>query len=387
MMGRKQQMLGATRVRGFTLMELMVAMAIGTVIAVALAVVLMNTLKTNREQFKAAQQIENGRFAIDQLANDLRLAGYYGEFATVPPVPAALPDPCTIPAEADITEATANSPFAFYVQGYAAADLASLPAVPADCSSLLDSNTLRPGSDLLVIRRLETRPLLNPPVTAASISSTNGEVYAQTTGWQMSIQYGSGATIDGTKNATGAATGAMTRKDFNQALVAGVRPLTAAYIRKVHVHVYFIAKCRTGSGTSGKCTGSDDTIPTLKRMELVVDSGTRKMQIVPLAEGIEFLKLRFGLDTSSSIAGKTVDGSVDSLVAASAVAVADWQNVVLVEARLVARNADVSTNYSDNKSYDLGSVTYTPSGSELGYKRHAFTSQVYIMNPGGRRES
>lgn len=387
MIGLSRRTENMDKERGFTLMELMIAMAIGAIISAALAVVFLNAMKTNREQFKAAQQIENGRFAMDQLANDLRLAGYYGEFATVPPVPAALPDPCTIPAEVNITEATANNPFAFYVQGYSAATIASLPTVPADCASLLDANTLRPGSDIVVIRRLETKPLLNPPVTAASVTSATGEVYAQTTGWQMSIQYGSGGVIDSTTNAAGAATGAMVRKDFNQALASGVRPLTAAYIRKVHVHVYFVAKCRTGSGTSGVCTSSDDTVPTLKRLELVVDSGTRKMKIVPLAEGIEFLKLRYGLDTTTSIAGKTVDGSYDSLVPASSVGVADWQNVVLVEARLVARNADVSSNYSDNKSYNLGSVTYVPSGSELGYKRHAFSSQVYIMNPGGRRES
>ena len=35
-------------------------------------------------QAKAAQQIENGRFATDLLANDVQLAGFYGEFSTLP---------------------------------------------------------------------------------------------------------------------------------------------------------------------------------------------------------------------------------------------------------------------------------------------------------------
>lgn len=382
---------------GFSLIELMIAMAVGSIIAAALVVVFIYAMNTNREQFRAAQQIENGRFAIDQLVNDLRLAGYYGEFTTLPAIPAALPDPCTVPAQDNITEATA-SPFGNYVQGYAAADLTSLPTVPASCSSLLTAATLRAGSDIVVVRRLETKPLLDPPVTAASVSSTSAEVYAQTTSQQMSIQHGSGAALDGTKNATGAATGLMLRKDFSQPTVAGIRPTTAAYIRKVHVHVYFVANCKIGSGADGQCTATDNAdrvngIPTLKRLELVAASGTQKMQIVPLAEGIEFLKVRYGLDTASTIAGKTVDGSVDSLVPAASVALADWQNVVLAEVRVLAMNSEASTSYSDTKSYDLGGVTYTPSGALangidlLRFKRHAFTSQVYIMNVGGRRES
>ncbi|MBS1188295.1 MAG: pilus assembly protein PilW [Rhodocyclaceae bacterium] len=380
---------------GFSLIELMVAMTIGSILATALVIVFANVMQTNREQFKAAQQIENGRYAIDLMTNDIRLAGYYGEFGTLPSISsfASLPDPCDVTSaalpEGPITE-EANSRLGFHVQGYAASDLATRPTVPANCSALLDTNTLRPGSDIVVIRRLDTKPLLDPPNTSASVTATASDIYAQTTSKTMDIQYGVASAIDGTKNAKGASTGTLTRKDFNQALAGtpGTRPTTAAYIRKVHVHVYFVASCRDGNGANGKCLGTDDGIPTLKRLELVSESGTRKMKIVPLVEGMEFLKVRYGLDKTSHIPGQTVDGSVDdSLVPASSVTLADWQNVVMLELRVLARNTEATTGYADGKTYDLGVANYTPSGSDAKYKRHAFTSQVYIVNIGGRRES
>lgn len=383
---------------GFSLVELMIAMAIGSILATALLIIFSKVMESSREQFKAAQQIENGRYAIDLMTNDMRMAGYYGEFTGQLPAPAALPDPCAIPAEATITEATANSPFSLHVQGYAAADFATRPTVPAACSGWLDSDTLRPGSDIVVIRRLDTKPLVDPPTTT-SATPKDGEIYAQTDASDMDIQYGIAEEIDKTKNAKTADT-TLCRKDFSQdvngtsaancipANPATSRPRTAAYIRKVHVHIYFVANCRD-SDSDGTCPASNDGIPTLKRLELTADgSGGQTMKIVPLVEGIEFLKVRYGLDTSSHIAGQTLDGSVDSLVPASSVTLDHWQDVVMLELRILARNSEATSNYADDKTYDLGTGTaYAPSGANARYKRHAYTSQIYILNIGGRRES
>lgn len=386
------------RQRGFSLVELMIAMTIGLLITAMLAVLFMNVSKANKEQFQAAEQQENGRYAMEILTNDLRTAGYYGEFGLLPPAGGALADPCAIPSQADIVASTANSPLAFYVQGYPAASDTASASIPAACSTWIDSATLKPGSDILVVRRLATARLIDSDASPAVLSALaiKGEVYAQTSPDQISIQYGDGTTvvdgqtgtvIDGTKNAEGVAT-LLTRKDFSQAVPpAGTRPTTAAYIRKLVVHVYFVAKCRQGSGSNGKCTSADDTIPTLTRLELGADADNDpSMKLVPLVEGIEFMKINYGLDTGSVISGKTVDGGVDTMVAAPA-AVADWQNVVMAEIRLIARNTNSTSNYVDTKRYDLGNgITFSPSGNAATFKRHSFVSRAYIENIGGRRE-
>ena len=108
---------------GFSLVELMIAMTIGLVISAALATLFGQLSTANREQFKASMQIENGRYTTDLLASELRHAGFYGEFAMLPPAAATLPDPCTVPAEGNVNSTTADHPLAFYVQGYPAASL------------------------------------------------------------------------------------------------------------------------------------------------------------------------------------------------------------------------------------------------------------------------
>lgn len=391
--------------RGFTIVELMIGVALGLLLTTVLLALFVNVSQSSQEQFKAAEQIENGRFATDQLATDLRHAGFYGEFSLLPSVSgfATLPDPCVAPVEGNVVKATTDSPLAFYVQGYDAATVTGSASVPATCATWIDSSSLKAGSDIVVVRRLNTIPLIDPPdatnnaptipVTAAT--PVAGEVFVQTTSTTLDVQYGGGVQIaypqgkaTGTcllsdeKNAKNAVS-TLFRKDYAyaQTVAAGAtRCNTAAHIRKLHVHVYFVAKCRTGLGTNGNCSGAagEDTIPTLKRLELTTDGVAPTMTLVPLVEGIEFMKVRYGLDTNN-------DGIIDSTVATPS-SMADWQNVLMAEVRLLARNTDTSA-YTDTKTYDLGAYTFTPSGSAAKYKRHLFTQQIYITNVGGRRES
>lgn len=395
------------RQRGVTLVELMIGVAIGLLLTAALLSLFVNISKSSQEQFKSAEQIENGRFAIDLLTSDLRHAGFYGEFAKLPLATSfvALPDPCTVPAEGDVTEVTTNSPLAFHVQGYPAASAAAAATVPAACATWIDNASLKPGSDIVVVRRLDTQSLIDPPdatsnapvIPATSRTPLAGDVFAQATSTTLNIQYGAGVQIS---YPTGKSAGdcklglemnaknvasTLFRKDYAyaQTVAAGVtRCNTAAQIRKLHVHVYFVANCRSGLGTNGKCNGAagEDSVPTLKRLELTAGSGgAPTMALVPLVEGIEFMKVRYGLDTNA-------DGIVDSTVAAPA-ALADWQNAVMADVRLLARNREASGAGSDSKTYDLGAYSYAPAGTAATFKRHLFTQQVYISNVGGRREN
>lgn len=353
--------------------------------------------ETNREQFKASQQIENGRFAVEMIGNNVRHAGYYGEFGSLPAASGfgALPDPCdlTLFPAGDVTNTTINSPLAFHVQGLNAGSLTTALTIPTACQSWIDSNSLRSGSDILVIRRLDTVPLIDLEASPArsSATPTSGEIFAQTVLGTLSLQNGGGTSIDKTYTAAGTAA-SLTRKDYSQCWndTAWVscpttpttaptlpRPMIAANIRKLHLHIFYVSNCRKGSGTNGKCVSSDDTIPTLKRLELTASAGSATMTVVPLVEGVEFLKLRYGIDN-------TLDGTVDSYTATPALT--DWQNVVQVEIRVVARNIDASTT-ADPKSYDVGSgLTYTPSGANAFFKRHLFSQQIYITNVAGTRE-
>src|SRR4051794_7243193 len=63
--------------RGTTLVELMVAITIGVIVLLALAALFGYNSRTRGEIDKASQQIENGRYALDLLRDDIQMAGYF----------------------------------------------------------------------------------------------------------------------------------------------------------------------------------------------------------------------------------------------------------------------------------------------------------------------
>lgn len=82
----------------------MIAIAIGMVIVAALLALYVNVTRTNNEMTKMNRQIENGRFAIQVMQDDIVHAGYWGSYVpqfddltlVTQPLnpPNALPDPC-----------------------------------------------------------------------------------------------------------------------------------------------------------------------------------------------------------------------------------------------------------------------------------------------------
>jgi type IV pilus assembly protein PilW len=364
---------------GFSLIELMIASAIGLLLLTGLALIFVNTSEANRELQKSAQQIENGRYAIELLTSDLRLAGFYGHLHDMSSIaaPAALPDPCEATTAADLLKA-----LWYPVQGYEgtidAASVASdiAPDISATtCGGLLDAATLKPGSDVLVIRRADTNAL------AAADTATANVFYLQAGAISAEVQLGSGAALGNYKKADGAAS------VIN--LNNGALPAPAAPIRRLHVRIYFVAPCSLGLGANGMCNGSasEDKIPTLKRLELT-SSGT--MTLVPLVEGIEYLKVEYGIDDAPAAVnlatGLSGDATVDRFETAPSLA--EWPSVIAAKIYVLARNTDLTRGYSDTKRYVLGSLAatvQTPARNDE-YKRHVYGAAAYMANPAGRRE-
>lgn len=370
---------------GFSLIELMIAMTIGLLLLGGLTMIFVNSSSASRELQKTAQQIENGRYAIDVISQDLRHAGFYGHLHSVGAItaPAAVPDPCES-ADTDVL----RSAMWFPVQGYRgtihdtgppSSDTAAA-GLSAACAAILTAANLKKGSDVLVVRRADTNALLPADVPEEDV------FYLQASGTQAEIQVGRSvatAAIGTDKNAKGGIS------------IISLSNLTAtppaSPIRKYKVHIYFVAPCSDGKGAGGACDGSaaEDTIPTLKRLELE-KSGSIK--IVPLVEGIDYFKIEYGVDTAptaiSAVTGYKGDGTVDSFTEAPA----DWGTVVAAKVYLLARNVEATTGFTDIKTYKLGSaaadnfIVPAAAGANARYKRHVYTAAVQLVNPAGRRE-
>ncbi|HEY5899155.1 MAG TPA: PilW family protein [Burkholderiales bacterium] len=353
---------------GFSLIELMIAMTLGLVLLAVLATVFSSSSESQRALQRNAAQIESGRFAMDMLTQDLHVAGYYGQMG-IQPNTATLPDPCLVTTAAQI-KAAMTAP----VQLYRAVDLVSIPDTSATtCGTWLNNSNVKPGSDILVIRRAETS------VVAIGQTALSNEVYLQATSGDYEIQFGNGSALLALKKADGNDT--VLRKLDN----------TAAEIRKYRTHIYFVARCSVPGGGGDVCGAANDDggtrIPTLKRLELTVSGTTRTFVVTPIAEGVDYFKVDVGLDTSppavNAATNSIGDGAPDSYT--NAPSAADHANIVTAKIHMVVRNPEPSAGFLDDKTYALGLIgSVGPIGDR--YKRHGYVSEIRLTNLSARRE-
>lgn len=332
---------------GLTIVELLVALAIGMVLLAAVSILFVQHNQHQAELDKANRLIDNGRYAMDLLADSIRLAGYYGEFdPTGVTPPAALPDPCKVSGStADLAEI--QSGIGFPIQAYDAPDSATAATPPASCGL----TNVKAGSDILVVRRAVT----TATAQAAVPSPGNTTVYIQGTRCESDATQFKVDTV---------------RANLDlRALGCAAAPL--APVSRVLTQVYYVATDNEAG----------DGIPTLKMVDLQTD-GTFSDPI-PLVEGIEFLQFSYGRDDG------TIDGAPDAFVdCATNTCDALWDDMVSVKIYMVARNIDSTPSITDSRTYDLGpGGTYTPTGANQQFKRQAYGQTVRLMNSAVRRET
>jgi type IV pilus assembly protein PilW len=343
---------------GFTLIEILVALALGVLILLALTILFARNSGNQSELERNTRQLESARYAIDLLAEDVMHAGYFGEFdpngLTDAAPPTAVwtnknppnpphPDPCAVAVNAqgwDTTVVPAQIPVS--VQGIGAATALGCLA-----------NRMA-GTEALVVRRAET----GAPLTLAA--ATNNNLYIQISlcdadpAPRISAANGGSASFNLHFPPPAGATGCGAVNDS---------------LRRLSQRTYFVASCND-------CVANDG-IPTLKRVEMI-NGALRTMSV---AEGIENLQIEYGIDTDT-------DGVPNNFVTTAGVTeVAPnlWENVVSVRLHLLTRSTQPTPGFSDTRTYQLGpdvAVTPPPDGN----KRTLMTSTVRLHNVGGRRE-
>lgn len=278
---------------GLSLVELMISLTIGLLLLTGITTLIMQQSNTREELEKSSRQIENGRYAMQLLHDDIQLAGFYGEYNPPSGMLYTTPDPC-----AENTGWSASTvPVAIFGYPGEASD-------PTTC----ELNNYKPNTSILVIHRTLTD-------TLDTGSAVEGTRYLQLSRCNTS----STPFVLGTSG-------------FNLKLRDCSTP---APLRKYIVRLYYISSCDV-------C--GYDTIPTLKMVEFA--DGTETLR--PLVEGIENMQLAFGIDN-------TGDGTPENYL--SSPSTSDWQNVMAVRVSLLARNNDPTAGYIDNKSYQLGAIT------------------------------
>jgi type IV pilus assembly protein PilW len=374
---------GATIPRGFGLVELMVSMAIGLVIIAALVALFAGTSRNNREMATANSLIENGRFAIQLLEDDLVHAGYWGTWVPrfdnttlddAPPGDAptgVLPDPCLAYDPADWDAAYYNKLIGVPIQSYEADD-AALPCAALAADRVADS-------DVLVVRHAEQCV----PGVGDCEADTNGKIYLQ----------GSLCATDATPFVIGTNPAAFTLTARNCTALAEKRKFVS--------HIYYVRDYARVAG---------DGIPTLVRSEFDLVGGTLAHQPpVALIEGVDAMRVEIGID-DTSVTGEPVDNTatvdwVDDTIktaarnrgdgipdgafvrctAATPCTAAQLANATAVRVYVLARSREATNGYTDTKEYQLGASGVILPFND-GFKRHVYATTVRLINVSGRRE-
>ena len=318
--------------RGTTLVEILVALALASLVIGAVALVFSATSRNRGDLERSARLLENAQYALDYLSDELRLAGYYAELSVVG-VAWQAPDPCGTTVA---SLGWSNSPFQV-----------PLPLVglrPADAMPACLPHQ-RPGTAAFVVRRLDVDR--TPPAEAT------GAPFLQVSKCPLDARLW------------------VLSSNPSDFVLRNLDCATVADVRQLFVRTYYVADC-DDCGT--------DTIPTLKRAEL--DGAA--LRITPLVEGVENLQVSYGFDGN---ADGTPDQWLDGPDGTLAPGYGDRANVMAVRLFVLVRSNEPSVGEPVGaKTFNLGPAGYVTVGDD-GYRRVQTSSIVRLNNVAGPYEA
>ncbi len=338
--------------RGSSLVELMMGITVGMLVLIAMAVLFANSSAARSEIDRTSQQIENGRFALQLLRDDIHLAGYFSGYTggARQIVEACIPRSGVAVSAAALGWHASPPQTPLPIHGYAAGD------TPAAESCIANQKA---STDVLILRSVESSSI---SVAGAAGDSNANDYFMQTSACaDAAVDAIDKPFVVGPGGSAATASFTLHQKDC----------VTVAPVRKLVVHAYYIGKCSV-------CSGSGDGIPALRMVELAGATATN----ASLVEGIDSMRIEYALDTDNN-------GEIDTLKrckkGADACSPGDWSNVMAVQVHLLARNLTPSPGYTDTKTYDMG-LAGTLAAPNDRYKRHLYSAMVIAFNLAGPRE-
>jgi type IV pilus assembly protein PilW len=321
--------------KGFSLIEFMVAILLGTILIGGAASVYLGSKRAYTEVEQVASLSENARFSMVLLKHSLRHAGFYGPggLGTV------APDPDLDAVAGDCTGMAAAYDTVNYLFATQAAGAAVLGCI----------DDAVPGTDVLVVKYAEPEPLYD--ANPADASAARDGVISFPRGL-------SGEDTYLVSNSEGSLLfdGADATASFPSVAVGEVYANGIAF--PYRTYVYYVRNTAPA--------------PTLARKVLEWDATAGGMRIGTqnLVEGVENLQFLFGEDTD-------LDGEPDGF--ANHTGVTNWASVIEVRAFLLIQSATEDVNFTDDRTYRLGDVTVPAAGDNR--RRLLSQADITLRNP------
>jgi len=324
--------------RGVTLVELMVALALGLLITVAMLKVYVDASGLYRFNEGLARVQENGRFALEFIRRDARVAGFWGCYSDAP-----LTNQISATSDAWL-DVAAGHITGTNDDGLNSAD--SITFRSATGSGTLVNTTMTAASDSVSVDSVAT---ITSGMAALISDCDNGDIF-QVTG------------VSGTSLAHAAGTNTNTSANLSKTYASGSR------VYQAQQSTFCIA------------LGADPSQPSLRRLTNPTSGQTCASNGDELIEGVENMQILYGEDTDADSEGANGDGTANRYVPIGTASL-DIDRVVSVRLSLLARS--LNNNLTTEPSpYTFNGTAVTPGATDK-YLRKVFTTTITLRNKAG----
>jgi type IV pilus assembly protein PilW len=323
---------------GVTLIELMVAVAIGAFLMIGAMTVFMQSQTTFRLNQSVARLQENARFALAAIEPDIRMASFYGLSSRGVRINGRAK--ITAPNNAALWlggNAGCGANWALDVENPIAATNGTYPW---PCGA---TGGYQAGTDTVLIRRV------NENVAAGGLDGAT--LYLQSTRFQPG-------------------------QIFRGPVVPAGYAVATSQTNELIVRGYYIAAQSAQLGAKGA------GIPALHRKSLAKGPGVQDDEILA---GVEDLQIELGIDTDIPDAPNR--GAVDRYVNAddpilNPASPSYNPNVVILAVRiwLRVRAEDIENGFTDTTEYRYADVDFTPTAAQAPFRRLLVSKTIYLRN-------
>lgn len=335
--------------QGFSLIEMMLSMLIGSIILAGIFTIFANTRESQRTMVQHLTMVGDSRFAIELITYDLRHASIYGGTNLAPLVQCRAEDTsCAVAAPAN--DCTTGWVHDLDLPVYSPLTDAEVAAYAANSGCPITSHLA--GTDVIVIRSADTSP-----VADADIASNVTYIRSNYKSGMLFV----GATLPAFNGDTG--------DSFTQNY-------------RLNTRAYYISSFTDTPG---------DGIPSLRRIELQASAGGPVLVDQLLVSGVENLQIQFGIDTSG-------DGEINSYVNSTNVsansvtpgsgtrpeALVDWSAIKAIKIWTLVRAEKQEKNFStasaSGAGYELGGFTIPDTTLDDGFRRLLMSNVIRMRN-------
>ncbi len=333
----------SARQKGFSLVELMVAMVLGLILTGGVISIYISSKQTYRMQDNQSRLQEDGRFALQYLTKDLRMAGYMGcnNLGTITPNIIANPTPGPAPVFDPGT----------VIEGYDSGTWpASFPTQPTN---------LVPNTSVIMVRYASASGVFvaQPLPLPAAVILVNANPYGWTADTVLFITDCSSADIfraSGVANAGAVAVVAIAHAaDANTTPALSKAYGTDAQIMAFNAYMYYIGSIAGGSSNACPCALYRQAYSTAPAEQLV--------------DNIQNMQITYGVPTTSS------PYPVQYVPASAS---PNWASVVSVRVNLLVTTPD--DNLVDTPQSYLFNGTTTTAADRRLYS--SFSDTVTLRN-------